>query len=90
MQDEFGLYKKRVLRDIVREDVVPEHNHTMDALGYLAAYDPVYIESAYDVTEQNRFVRAWREIESKSKPESHVMYMGVGEVPETSAELVFS
>lgn len=42
LQREFRLYKKRVVSENVREEVVDANNHLMDCLRYLAGAKPVY------------------------------------------------
>ena len=43
MQREFRLYKKKITRSDIRDEVVDRHNHLADCCAYLAAYDPQYV-----------------------------------------------
>ena len=81
MQNEFALYKKRVTRDDVKEDVVDKDNHLMDCVGYLAAYDPEYVEPETTEPIHDFAYRQWKKIERDSRKDDGVIYLGAGAAP---------
>jgi hypothetical protein len=84
-QKEFSLYRKRVLRDAVREEVVDRNNHLMDCLGYLAAFGPTYVERDDQDATYNPIVRLWRQLEKQAGVESDTVWIGPGRHPVQSA-----
>ena len=43
MQWEFGRYKKQLKHDVAMDTPIDKHNHLMNCLEYLAAYNPKYV-----------------------------------------------
>lgn len=86
---EFQLYKKKITRDDVSEDVKRKDNHLMDALGYLGAYlAPLFdYNSAYVVPFQEQQVdktmSAYHELQKRLgvKRSDGSFYFGAGVVP---------
>lgn len=42
-QREFLMYRRQITRHEIKEKVDDRHNHLMDCLGYLAAFEPTYV-----------------------------------------------
>jgi hypothetical protein len=83
LQREFLLYKKRVTKDDVKEEVVDKDNHLLDAMGYLAAFDPTYIEPPEGYAAmQSLAVQAWKKLAGHGRPESEHVWLGAGAVPD--------
>lgn len=79
-QKEFSLYKKRVSKDDVKEQVVDQDNDAMDALGYLIAYNPQYVIPEDSDPHPNPIVRFAQDLEKSSKPAgSEYVWMGAGQ-----------
>jgi len=86
---EFGLYKKRVTRDDVSEEVKRKDNHEMDALGYLAAYlEPLFESNMAYVAPTHQegrdtVVDAYNALKKKMRGfgSDGAFYCGAGAVP---------
>lgn len=50
LQKEFGLFKKKVTKDDVKEDIIRKNNDCIDALGYVVTFDPVWVPEGEDDT----------------------------------------
>jgi len=80
MEQEFRLYKKRLADDEARDDPVKKYDHLMNALEYLAAYNPQWLfPKRYETTENPVVVmfREWMESERKSRGGSCI-HLGPG------------
>lgn len=78
MQVEFGLYKKKVVKDEVRDDVVDAHNHLMDGLGYFASTFPRYV---WREERKERESPAWalmREMDKRAGKKKDTNYLTLG------------
>lgn len=65
---EFRLYKKRVSADETQDQPIKANDHTMNALEYLAAYNPRYYKPLRNVPEESA---VYKEFESwQQKPHS--------------------
>lgn len=81
-QREFGLYKKQVTRDEIRDKVVPRDDHAMDALGYLVAADPVYVPPMAGRAAKSVGLLAFEAFTKKHSPkQTDSVYMGPGAAP---------
>jgi hypothetical protein len=89
-QREFGLYKKHVAREDVQEKVVDKDNHAMDALAYLAAFNPQYVKPEEGADTYNPVLRAWRAMRKRRGPKEDYCWMGAGENPERNPESLIS
>jgi hypothetical protein len=87
MQQEFILYKKRVTAEVVREDVVAEHDHLMSCAGYLAAYGPEYVPPDQSHEPYSPALAAWRKMEAGRGPKQDYSYMGPGACPDETLEI---
>ncbi len=82
---QFGLYKKRLTRDDISEDVVAKDNDLMDCLGYLAGWNPEYERVDIPVTPRSLAMQARDRIMRDSKPkDDYSIYLGAGAAPVTS------
>jgi len=85
MQKEFRLYKKRMTKDDVKEEVEDRHNHAMDMNRYLAAFLAPRFE------DNTAFVRLgpqdrpkspllkWLDTMKDKKPDDYTVHCGAGE-----------
>ncbi|HUT10119.1 MAG TPA: hypothetical protein VMY42_06455 [Thermoguttaceae bacterium] len=90
MQREFGLYKKRVTKDDVREDVVDRNNHLMDTLAYLVAYGPVYVYHELTEYDQSPVLAAWRKIVGETPQASRTVFLQAGAPPEGAGTILLN
>lgn len=77
---EFMRYKKRVVRDEVREEPVQKDNHLMDALRYLVARDPDYVRpgtASECLSPARRAFLEWCKLEDTG-PEEDYVWLGPG------------
>ncbi len=85
MQLEFGLYKKRITRRDITDKVVDRDDHLMGCIGYLAAYDPQYVQPPEGMDSYDPVIAAWRKMEQSSQPKEGYAWMGPGPNPETKS-----
>lgn len=64
-QRQFLLYKKRVVKDEVREEVVDRHHDLMDALGYIVASNPEYVRPGKADRILSPGERAWNSFKKR-------------------------
>jgi hypothetical protein len=79
MQWEFGRYKKRLKDDIAQDVPVEKHNHLMNCLEYLAAYNPKYVPPQREQAAPSSAYLAFKEWlkESPAKKDDSI-YLGAG------------
>lgn len=78
---EFGLYNKRVTRDDIKDEVDDKNNHSMDALGYLVAANPIYVVPVQGTGMSPR-LKAYLAFEKRYAPkQTESVYMGPGAAP---------
>lgn len=69
MLDEFQRYKKKIMGDEVKDKPIDEHNHLMNALEYLAAFNPQYVPQEAIKKRPSAVFVAWQQF-NKSKDTS--------------------
>jgi len=81
-QRETRLYKKRIRKDEVIDDVVQKHDHLMSCLGYLAAYDPKWTwhgeEKPKEPTGAEWLTEWYKTIGVRRKKDPEVYSIGAG------------
>jgi hypothetical protein len=84
---EFGLYRKKVSRNDVSEDVCRRENHCMDAYGYLAAYldplldnDSAYYAAPVDADSRSSAVRMYEQLFNPKTSPKNFFHIGAGPV----------
>jgi hypothetical protein len=85
---EFSLYKQRITRDDVTEDVKSKDNHLQDSLAYLSAYlaplfdiDQAYVPSVVIEDMSQPALRAYEKLTKPKTNQSTSFYMGAGVAP---------
>ncbi len=82
---QFGLYKKRITRDDISEDVIARDNDLMDCLGYLAAFNPEYERVETPVQHRSLAMQARQRLLDSGKPkDDYSIYLGAGTAPLTT------
>lgn len=82
MQQEFGLYKKKVTRDDIHDDVVRRHDHLMGCLGYLASRGPVFVPPAGDEEPRDPIDRFLKTLRRPRESLDDSFYMDAGTRPQ--------
>jgi hypothetical protein len=81
-QHEFQLYSKRLTRDDILEQVKKVDDHLMDAMAYVAAYDPQYYMPPPEERAKSKAWLAIQRMQSKGRKQtSDSIYLGAGAAP---------
>lgn len=78
---EFMRYKKRVVRDEVRDEPIQKDNHLMDALRYLVARQPQYVRpgtATECLSPARRAFLEWQKLGEEEKPDLDFVHLGPG------------
>ena len=79
LRKEFILYRKRMVRDEVKDEPVSKNDHLMDCLRYLASYNPVYRKPRQTENQWSNAYRGYKDWKKAgNKPETEYMTLGPG------------
>ena len=75
---EFILYRKKMVRDEVKDEPVSKNDHLMGCLRYLASYNPVYRKPRRTEEQWSPAFRAFKDWQKAGEKENETDYMTLG------------